>query len=240
MTTFSQIILHCPHCGIKMQDYEMMSITIHHSTVYSDGKQITEPWMNNDKAIAMCPDCNEAFWWEDAGIQRDADREDGLPSASDVYDLPFMLQDNAKEQLIQFYHKLLQSGFANTNDRKIYLRFRIWWGINDFIRYRKPLIQELSELGNLRRISPFLEYRRKSAALFNEHQILFKENLEKLISIFKPEHEEEQLMVAEMYRELGQMRKAKAVLQELQNMKSSSFRKISKAIAKNQKRVMKL
>lgn len=239
MTTFSQIILHCPHCGIKMQDYEMMSITIHSSTLYSDGKQITEPWMNNDKAIALCPDCSKAFWREDAGIQREADREDGLPAAGDVYDLPFMFQDEAGEQLVHFYHNLLKSGFANTNDRKIYFRFRIWWGINDFIRYRKPLIQEFSELGSLRRISPFLEHRRKRAKLFNKHQNLFKENLEKLISIFKPEHEEEQLMLAEMYRELGQMRKAKAVLQELQNMKSSSSRKIRKAIAKNRKRVFK-
>lgn len=240
MTTFSQIILHCPHCRIKMQDYELMSYTIHHSTLYSDGKQITEPWINKDKAIALCPDCKEVFWRDDAPIQRDADRDDNLPSAGDVFDLPFALRDDAKEQFIQFYQKLLKSGFANTDDRKIYLRFRIWWGINDFKRYRKPLIEELSELGSLRRISAFLEYRRKSADLFNKHQSLFKENLEKLISIYKPEHEGEQLMLAEMYRELGQMDNAKAILQELKEMKNSSFKKISKAIAKRQKRVIKI
>jgi len=150
----------------------MMSITIHHSTVYSDGKQITDPWTDNDKAIAMCPACHRTFWRKDAGIQREADWEGDLPSAGDVYDLPFMLQDGAEEQLIHFYHNLLKNGFANTIHRKIYLRIRIWRGINDFMRYRKPLIQELSELGSLRRISAFLKYRRKSCRIFAHYLVL--------------------------------------------------------------------
>lgn len=240
MTTFSPIIMHCPLCGIKMQDYEMMSITIHNSTLYSDGKQITEPWMNNDKATALCPSCKEVFWREDAAIQRDADREDDLPAAGDVYDLPFMLQDDAKEQLIHFYHKRLKSGFANTNDRKIYLRIRIWWGINDFVRYRKPLIKELTNIGSLRRIPAFLEYRRRSMYLFKNHQVLFNENLMKLISIFKPEHDGEQLMLAEMYRELGELNKAQVALHEVKETKNSGFKKIKRAMARRKKRVIKL
>lgn len=239
MTTFSQIIMHCPLCGIKMQDYEMMSVTIHNSTLYSDGKQITEPWMNNENAIALCPYCKEVFWREDTSVQRDAGWEDNLPTAGDVYDLPFMLQDDAEEQKIHFYRKLLKSGFANTNDRKIYLRIRIWWGINDFVRYRKPLVKELSNIGSLRRIPAFFEYRKKSTELFNKYQIIFKENLEKLITIFKPEHDGEQLMVAEMYRELGELKKAQVALLEFKDAKNSSFKKLKTAIFRQKKRVIK-
>ena len=130
MTTFHPITLVCPHCGIKMSDYELMSYTVCSSTVYSDGLTVTEPWMNNDKAISLCPDCQQVFWREDAVTDRDNFPEEELPMAGELHDLPFALSDNFKVELIRFYVDLLKDGFANTVEKKVYLRLRIWWDIN--------------------------------------------------------------------------------------------------------------
>ena len=237
MTTFHQITLVCPHCGIKMSDYDLMSYTVHRSTVYSDGLTVTEPWINNDNAIANCPDCQQVFWREDAVLETDDLPEEELPMAGDIHNLPFALSETFREELIRFYVDLLKEGFANTTDRKIYLRLRIWWGINDFVRYREPIWKLLPQFTNLKRAKFLLANRRKSRLIFTEFKPLFRENLEKLIVIFKPEHEGEQIMLAEMYRELGDMDKAKKALKGVEIKKC---RKISKAIANNKKQVMKL
>ena len=237
MTTFSQIILACPHCGIRMGAYELMSYTIHSTTVYSDGMTVTEPWMNNDKAIAICPKCQKAFWQEDARIETEERIGDNLPFAGDTYDLPFALSETFREELIQFYVDLLKDGFANTTDRKIYLRLRIWWGINDFVRYREPIWKLFPQFTSLRRAKILLASRRNSRLVFAEFKTLFRENLEKLIAIFKPEHEGEQIMLAEMYRELGEMGKAH---EALKGVEIKNCRRITKAIAGNKKRVVKL
>ena len=237
MTTFSQIILACPHCGIRMGAYELMSYTIHSSTVYSDGMTVTEPWLNNDKAIAICPACKKPLWLEDALLDTEEISIDNLPLAGDVYELPFALSETFKKELIQFYVDLLKDGFANTTDRKIYLRLRIWWGINDFVRYQESVWKLLPQFTSLKRARNLLANRRNSRLVFAEFKPLFRENLEKMIAIFKPEHEGEQIILAEMYRELGEMGKAKKALEGVEIKMS---KKISKSIAGNKKRVMKL
>ncbi|MCF6342930.1 MAG: hypothetical protein L3J31_09020 [Bacteroidales bacterium] len=237
MTTFHQITLVCPHCGIKMSDYEMMSYTVHRTTVYSDGLTVTEPWRSNDNAIALCPACQKVFWRDDCVLEEDEKPEEDLPFTGDVHDLPFALSDTSKEELIQFYMDLLKDGFANTTDKKVYLRLRIWWGINDFIRYRKPIWNLLPQFTNLKRAKLLLASRRKSHLIFTEFKPLFRENLEKLIAIFNPEHKGEQIMLAEMYRELGEMGKAREALKSVETKKC---RKISQAIARKKRQVIKL
>ncbi len=237
MTTFSQITLVCPHCGIKMGAYELMSFTVHKSIVYSDGMTVTEPLLNNDKAIAICPACKKPLWLEDARLDTEEGSIENLPLAGDIFELPFALSDTFREELIQFYVDLLKDGFANTTDRKIYLRLRIWWSINDFVRYREPIWKLFPQFTSLKRAKILLTNRRNNHSVFAEFKSLFVENLEKMIAIFKPEHEGEQIMLAEMYRELGEMGKAKKALE---GIKIKISKKIAKAIAGNKKRVVKL
>jgi len=220
-----------------MGAYEMMSYTIHSSSIYSDGMTVTEPWMNNDTAIAICPGCGKAFWREDARIETEEISIDNLPLAGDVFDLPFALSETFKEELIQFYIDLLKDGFANTTDRKIYLRLRIWWGINDFVRYREAIWKLFPQFTSLRRAKVLLANRRNSRSVFAKFKTLFRENLEKMIAIFKPEHEGEQIMLAEMYRELGEMDKAR---EALEGVEIKNARKIVNAISRNKRRVIEL
>jgi len=238
MTTFHPITLVCPHCGIKMSDYDLMSFTVHRSTTYSDGKTVTKPWMNNDKAISLCADCQQVFWRKEAVLETDNYPGDELPMAGDMHDLPFALGDTFREELIRFYVKLLKDGFANTTEKKEYLRFRIWWGINDFIRYRKPVWQLVPQFKSLKRIQFLLANRKKNRETFATFKPVFEKNLKKLIAIFQPEYEADELLLAEMYRELGEMAKAKEVLNGVEN--KAACRKIATAVGRNKKRVMKL
>ncbi len=202
MTTFRQVVLICPHCKTKLSAYELMSYTIYKSTQYPDGKVETKPWQTPDQNIGNCPQCNKVFWRSDAIVESEDLPDEDLPSVGDVYDLPFMMQDDSKEQLINFYNNLLQVGFANTIDRKIYLRLRIWWGINDFKRYRKPLLKELLKAKTFKRAKFILKNRKESNKQFANFKALFKENLEKLIAIYEPEHDGEQRLLKEMRRQL--------------------------------------
>jgi len=121
MTTFQQIVLKCPYCHQLMSDNEMTSFIVRSSTLFSDGKSVTEPFSQNDKAIRVCPACNRPFWSEDAIIDREPDflEIDPLENALKIYDLPVMTGEDQPESKINYYNKLLKEGFANTNKRKI-------------------------------------------------------------------------------------------------------------------------
>ncbi len=203
MTTFRQVVLICPHCKSQLSAFDLMSYTVYKSTQYPDGKVETEPWQNSDQEIAICPQCNKAFWRSDAVVESEDFPDEDLPSVVDVHELPFMLQENSKEQLIHFYDNLLKDGFANTIDRKIYLRLRIWWGINDFKRYQKPLLMALLKARTIKRAKFILKNRKESNKQFINFKPLFEENLKKLIAIYEPENPNESDLLAEMYRQLG-------------------------------------
>jgi len=217
MTTFRQVVLVCPHCKTKLSGFDLMSYTVYQSTQYPDGKVETKPWQNRDTEIAICPECNKVFWRSDAIIESEDYPDEELPSVGDVHDLPFRMQDDSKEQLIHFYNNLLNKGFANTVDRKIYLRLRIWWGINDFKRYRKPLFIELLKSRTIKRARFILKNRKELNKRFINFKPLFKENLEKLIAIYVPENPNESILLAEMYRQLGNESKAKKITSEANN-----------------------
>jgi len=202
MTTFHQVTLVCPHCKAKLSDYELMSYTVYSSTQYPDGKVDIKPWQNTDKSIALCPVCSKVFWRAEAIVETEEIPDETLPSAGDLFDLPFARQDDSKEQLINFYNNLLQTGFANTIDKKIYVRLRIWWKINDYKRYQKPLLTALFKARTIKQARLIVKNRKESNRLFNGFLPLFKENLEKLIAIYNPEHKEERRLLEEIHRQL--------------------------------------
>jgi len=202
MTTFHQITLVCPHCKNRLSDFELMSYTVYNTTRYPDGKVDMNPWQNNDKSIALCPVCNKVFWRADAMVGTEELPDETLPPAGDLFDLPFAMQNDSKKQLINFYNNLLQTGFANTIDKKIYLRLRIWWKINDFKRYQQPLFIELLKAKTIKRAKIIWRNRKESNKQFANFKPLFEENLKKLISIYQPENKDDYEYMAEMYRQM--------------------------------------
>ena len=119
MTTFHPIVLKCPQCGGLMNDYELMSYTIHHATVYSDGNSNQH---HRGKEISICAVCHLPFWRKDATLPEDPDWDtEGLGGPIDIYDLPWHFDENVQELTIEYYKDLLDDDFAYDDEKEIYM-----------------------------------------------------------------------------------------------------------------------
>jgi len=191
MTTLRTQLLTCPHCQNKMYSIGVMSYTIRNSEVFSDGKISSNPPRPLEHNILICNACYKAFWKEDALINDDNTEDiNELHEANNPSDL--FPGFNAEEKLkrIHYYSELLEAKFANTKEREVYLRIELWRLLNDEARYTQKEITK-----SVKR--------------------LFDENLKGLIDIFNPKNDDEQLLVAEMYRELGEFDEALLILKHL-------------------------
>ncbi|HDO27582.1 MAG TPA: hypothetical protein ENH02_05640 [Bacteroidetes bacterium] len=242
MTTFQQIVLKCPYCYHLMSDYELSSFTIRGSTLYSDGKSVTQPYLQTGKAIKVCSSCNRPFWFEDAVIDREPDFQEinSLEDALDIYDLPLLRGENQPEGKIKYYNKLLKEGFANTNERKYYLRVRLWWAINDLVRDPFSLKNMLRTKAKFHIFRKYIQNKREQNILFKNLKNIFTENLSQLILLLDTENEDDLIILAEIYRETGKFRKAKHAIGKLQQTDGSVTRKIKKAVLFRKKKVLKV
>jgi len=230
MTTFRPRILQCPHCNNKMSTYELTSYMVHSSVTYSDGKVVSNSPKMSDKNILICSKCNNEFWRNDAFLEDDYHNTayDELPEAMDFHDLPFAFDSDYSFKLATHLSELLERGFANTVEREVFLRFEIWHLLNN----------------NNRSDSHGLFKKNSDRIVVNDSDKagdLFKNNLSRLISIYKPENDDQRLMLAEMHRELGNFSQALSVLDEIENVNNNiAYKKIKSATKKKNSKVINL
>lgn len=242
MTTFQPIILQCPSCKQKMYDYELMSYTVNSSTVYSDSKTITDSFVDDNRAFRFCPSCKQALWIEDAilDVENPYELVDSIPNALDVHDMPFNMSENIMQNKIDFYEKLLKQGFAYSSEKKYYLRIRLWWSMNDFVRDKYRFLSLFRDLFHRKRFCNLYKAYKDQKKNFVIYKDLFTDNLLQLIKLTNAKTEDDHLMLAEMYRELGQFRKAKKAI-KIVNIDNSTFvNKLKRQIFLRRKRVFKL
>ena len=235
MTTFHPIILECPKCSTLMSAYELMSYTVHRSENYSDGK--TEFGVPASKDISICTACRLPFWREDGRLPGDPDWEEhgDLGSVMDLHDLEWNFDDDRNEKTIAFYKDLLDNGFADTDEREIFLRVRIWWSVNDLLRH----LSSWRSARNLKMLRAIIKHRREASSLFESYRELFDQNLERLIFLYIKGDDVDLLYLANMYRESGNFSKAREILDKVER-KSSSWRKLKRKVGKKDRRVFKL
>ena len=215
MTTFHPIVLKCPQCGGLMNDYELMSYTIHHSTVYSDGNSDQHPM---SKVISICAICHLPFWRKEATLPEDPDWDtEGLAAPLNIYDLPWKFDENAQELTIEYYQDLLDNDFAYDDEKEIYLRTKLWWSINNIIRN----LSTWQSARNLGQLSGIIKHRRKSLQLFSKYKPLLDQNLDRMIFLYIKSTEADLLFLANMYREKGDFKKAQDVLSKFTGNKGS-------------------
>ena len=218
MTTLRIQNIVCPHCNNKMYTIGVMSYTLRNSEVFSDGKIICNPPRPNEQNILICSKCYESFWKEDALFDDEKLEQllDDLPEANCVTDLFPGFDDTSKTKIIDYYSKLLNKDFSNSEEREIFLRITLWRALNDTIRYKNEIISE-------------------------DLIDLFKSNLLRIIEIYKPLIEEEYLLLIEMYRELGQFDKASELLKKtIWTDDNFSFLQIENAVKNKKSTVIKL
>ena len=165
---------------------------------------------------------------------------ENVPKALDVHDLPFNMTDNVQQNRIKFYKNLLEQGFAYSNEKKYYLRIRLWWAINDLIRYRTSFIGLVKEVFHLKALLRYYKSYLNNLQLFKSFSDLFKDNLSQLIILNKPKSDDDYFMLAEMQRELGKFRKARMKMNKVNFEDSSSVKKLKMRILFRQKKVFKL
>jgi hypothetical protein len=221
-----------------MGHYELASCFIYRSTVYSDGKIEHEGSLLEDKTIVVCPHCERGFWRDDAKEQEIEYQDDQpeLPFSKSVWDLEMARSEDFRKGMVCYYKQLLETGFANTNQREIYLRITLWRAINDIIRYQRPFFKSIDSYVVKK---PFLFIRSRFSTCrtyryFKRDQF---ENLLRLTKIFSPVTDDDQLMLAEIYREMGNRSKALEILNSIENGSGAAFRKIKKATLWFRKRV---
>ncbi len=219
-----------------MSSYELTSYTVHNSVVYSDGKVVSNsPGMLN-KLILICSECYAAFWKDDAVLEDDNlnNSYGEFPEAKDFHDLPFAFDSDYSIKLATYLSELLEKGFANTVEREVYLRIKLWHLLNNSSRSDTGKIY--SKLFKERK-----EFKINRDELSQKSDTLFKDNLNRLINIYKPENDDELLMLAEMHRELGKFDQALLLLDEIENISNNNaYKKIKVASKRKQYRVFKI
>ena len=235
MTTFHPIILECPQCSTLMSAYELMSYTTHRSENYSDGK--TEFGMPASKDISICTACRLPFWREDGRLPGDPDWEEhgDLGSVMELHDLEWNFDDDRNEKTIAFYKDLLDNGFADTDEREVFLRVRIWWSVNDLLRH----LSSWRSARNLRMLMAIIKHRRDTLSLFKTYRELFGQNLERLIFLYIKSTEVEMIYLANMYRELGNFGKATEILGKV-DKKNAFWKKIERKVRRKDRIVFLL
>jgi hypothetical protein len=196
-----------------------------------------------NKSILICSKCNKPFWRDDAAEEDGniSDPDPDLPQAKDVFDIIPPFESDRNFKFAQYYSGLLERGFADTIDREIYLRIELWQTLNN--KYRN--IRKSSTVDLLKRkIIDFFGKvisGKKEIHKNDETKDLFNSNLKKLITIYKPENDNEQLLLAEMYRELGEFDRALYILNKIRQPESKEFYdKILKAVKRKRSDVFKL
>jgi len=225
MTTFHSIILDCPHCSTLMNDYELMSYTVHNSISWSDGK--CDSGAPDNHQIKICAVCHLPFWKADAALPDDPDWDtEGLYGPLNIHDLPWRFDDNRQEMQIKFYNDLIEDSFADEDDKEIYLRTRLWWSINDIIRS----LPNWTNARNWGQLSEIKNHRHKSLKLFGKYKTLLDKNLNRLMFLCIKKGDVDLIHLAEMYREKGDFGKAIEILLQFEGKRGKAYRKMKRKI----------
>lgn len=215
MTTFRTRYLICPNCKCTMYTYELSSFYVSKSIYYSDGKSEFIPFTTPYEEIGICPECKNAFWKEDV---LDIEQMEGeYPNLLSINDLDIALSENSKYEIAKWYDHLLKKGFAETKNREIQIRIKIWHILNDINRNSENnLFYKFKNSIIINTISPLFNFNNKNKFPPNIKK-LFDDNLNRLIETYDTKNDENKLLKAEMHRELGDFLGASVLLNEIKS-----------------------
>ncbi|OYT17467.1 MAG: hypothetical protein B7C24_02255 [Bacteroidetes bacterium 4572_77] len=132
-----------------------------------------------------------------------------------------------ENKTIDYLLNLLQTNFANTVDREVYLRIELWHLFNNS---RRSISTGISR--RIKRLFTRL-FRINHTTNFQHYSIHFKPNLEQLISIFHPNNDSEKLYKAEMHRQLAQFSEAELLLRDIVSIENKGLLKAIKKANKH-------
>jgi len=99
---------------------------------------------------------------------------------------------------------------------ELYIRREIWWS------YHKRLKSEFSRNKNISEIT------KQACLLLIEDNALYKENCRALIRLLNPKDEQQRIMIAELYRNLGEFDKCVELMDILSDIRYSGLKRMFK------------
>ncbi len=237
MTTFATQIFSCRKCKHRLYYIELTSVFIASSESYSDGYIDASPPVNSFNQIVICPHCQQLEWKDDITIEDEYSLEDSSQCIN-ISDMHRSFETNKNLELARYYLELIDNGFANSTNREVEIRMEIWRTLNNSVRYTATVD---SSNGIWKKVWSVFGYgiNRKKHSM--EERKIFESNLEKLVTLFKPEYYEQELLLAEMYREISKFDKALIVLDRISEAdRDPYYNQIESAVRKRNEKVIKL
>ncbi|WP_145377037.1 hypothetical protein [Symmachiella dynata] len=180
-------VIACPRCRELAKYQSLISGNTFGAICFSDGKQIA-PMLPSPPAVVNCSQCGKCYWLKDALVVGTVE------SPTDEIDPNWTQAPMIEEPTAEQYYQAIGDGLAQNISEERKLRILAWWRDNDYDRGGEAE-DEIQ--------------RRPPSSLRNK-------NLEALIRLASTDTDDEKLLKAEMYRELGDIESAKQLLDQVE------------------------
>ncbi|NOU60586.1 hypothetical protein [Marinifilum caeruleilacunae] len=196
----------CPQCGkwIKRQTYGSMNTF--GATIWSDNYIVGSMYINSLE-VAICAHCEKCI------LTKDLISEAYIPSVLEMYDEdmmgnkvhktdPSILEDKYQDAKALFLpgFNSLKEALNYIGEGEIVVRHNIWQHLNH--RFRKKKIKNLSK----------------------ENEQFYINNVKKLIDLIKIENDNDQIRLAELYRNIGDFESSREHLQRVEKEELKKLR----------------
>ncbi|MEN8193803.1 MAG: hypothetical protein ABFS12_13355 [Bacteroidota bacterium] len=184
-------IFRCPLCHNYISRGTISSGNTFGAVYYSDGKQVA-PMLPEIIQITKCRNCGNIFWITDENIIDTIQSWEINSKYTDIQKADFL---NVDDYIVALHLNLFDS-----EEQEFFLRLRLWWEFNNSNRYNKSQSN-----------SDKIIWRNKREKKY------WKENILRLIELFDKNSDDKKLIVAELYRNLGEFEKSIELLNEVVN-----------------------
>lgn len=218
MLKFDPYYFQCPNCQAWFEGRNLKSELVNEAILYSDGKILYDNLITIRQKMILCPSCGHTFWVENPQEPFiTLEKPDGAIYSWNTWRFfGINFSDNrGKMALVKHYQQFLKKSSYEPK-REIYLRRLLWWAFNDLHR-NFHYVRWKYWINGFMSYGVWSAYRRmmlEGEKLFIKHSKEFSDNLNRLIALLE-KHPEEQfdLELPEIYRELRQFDKVKAMLE---------------------------
>jgi hypothetical protein len=206
------LIYKCPNCEALISNKSIGGGNNFNAKIFSDTKSISL-MLAEFPIITKCIKCDTIFWLSKMEPIKKIPL--GYNYKKPIKKIPWGYNYKKPSEYqkaifltIEDYFRALENGLAENQEDEKYIRIQIWWAYNDRIRINDFTI-----------FLPETIAINKNNKLFtdNNDEMKWRENCEKLISILDPSIEDEKIMIAELYRNLGDFEKCKSIILDIDN-----------------------
>ena len=197
MTPGPEVIISCPECKALSRFSTMASGNTFGSTLWSDGYRYS-PMLEPSVPVIQCDDCSRIFLkWkaEEVGQYFHSARDIGF-DVPDKESAPteWKRAPRIKAPKEDDFYKAIDEGLSENKQEEKNIRLTAWWQSNDRCRNGFSLAENKNDF-------PDPEEREK--------------NMEKLLELLDRTNPNDQIMAAEILRQLGRFDEALEVLKKL-------------------------